>query len=56
MPYSKRFGGLGSRGTEAGSLERLEMTNVLRIVASGTPSVVFYKVWRPQEVQPLTKL
>ena len=42
------------RTTEAGSFGRLEVPNVLW--PSEAPSVVFYEVWRPQEVQPLTKL
>ena len=39
---------------EAGSLGRLEVTNVSRIVALDAPSIVFYNVWRLQEVQIFT--
>ena len=39
-----------AKWTEAGSLGRLEVTNVSRIVAlSGAPSVVFYEVQRLRE-------
>ena len=56
LQFGNEWSTIQDRRTEAGSLGRLEVTNVSRVVALGGSICRILYSWRLQEVQPLTTL